>query len=260
MVDFLQKAGMCVSIIDSSPKSGEKTLSQVVKAKCSIVKAEEISDISNANILDYKTAESLENKPKKTLKEMWSLDRHHIVDCYRISPELLTEGFISKYGNYNHMKWFRAYRQLRDAGTNNETAVEAIARKYYREDRLTTATRAERHRICLELLRNCTPTRDINNRLRYNTNDVKTHIDSPESISYLQDLVSKMARAFDNTDASRSAKKSGLRTVRAKLELLNSALYATYGLKFKAIDKNQRYYHLVGSFDSKSAPKFPSYQ
>ena len=41
-----------------------------------------------------------------------------------------------------------------------------------------------------------------------------------------------MARVFDNTDASRSAKKSGLRTVRAKLGLLNSALYATYGLKF----------------------------
>ena len=69
-----------------------------------------------------------------------------------------------------------------------------------------------------------------------------------------------MARAFDNTDASRSAKKSGLRTVRAKLGLLNSALYATYGLKFKAVDKNQRHYHLVGSFNSKSAPKFPSYQ
>src|SRR5947199_2596517 len=38
MIDFLRKAGMCVSIIDSGPKSGEKTLSQVVKAKCSIVK------------------------------------------------------------------------------------------------------------------------------------------------------------------------------------------------------------------------------
>src|ERR1044071_6231518 len=128
---------------------------------------------------------------------MRSLDRHHIVECYEISPESLTENFISKYGNYNHMKWFRAYRQLRDAGTNNETAVEAIASKDYRKDRLTTATRAERHRICLELLRNCTPARDIDDRLRYNANDVKTHIDSPESISYLHDLVPKMARVFD---------------------------------------------------------------
>jgi len=69
-----------------------------------------------------------------------------------------------------------------------------------------------------------------------------------------------MARVFDNTDASRSAKKSGLKTIRAKLSLLNSALYATYGLKFKAIDKNRRHYHLVGSFDSKDAPRLPSYQ
>ncbi|CAI2184623.1 17849_t:CDS:2, partial [Funneliformis geosporum] len=41
-----------------------------------------------------------------------SEDQHHIVDCYRISPELLTEDFISKYGNYNYIKWFRAYKQL----------------------------------------------------------------------------------------------------------------------------------------------------
>ena len=191
---------------------------------------------------------------------MRSLDRHHIVDCYGISPETLTKDFITKYGNFNHMKWFRTYRQLRDAGTDNETAVEAITRKDYREDRLTTVTRAERHRICLELLRNCTPAIDIDDRARYKANDVKTCIDSPESISYLQDLVPKMARVFDNTDTSRSAKKSGLRTVRAKLGLLNSALHATYGLKFKAIDKNRRYYYLVGSFDTKDAPELPLYQ
>ena len=83
---------------------------------------------------------------------------------------------------------------------------------------------------------------------------------SSESISYLQGLVPKMARVFDNTDASRRAKKSGLKTDRAKLGLLNASLYATYGLKFKAIDKNCRHYHLVGSFDSKDAPRLPSYQ
>ena len=129
------------------------------------------------------------------------------------------------------MKWFRAYRQLQDTGTNNEIAVEAIAHKDYRKDRLTTATRAERHWICLELLRNCTPARDIDDRLRYNANDVKTHIDSPESISYFQDLVPKMARVFDNTDVLRRAKKSGLKTVRAKLDLLNSALHGTCNIR-----------------------------
>jgi hypothetical protein len=140
IVDFLREAGMIISIIKSGSKSNENTLSQVVKAKCSVVKADEISDITNANILDRETAKFLENKPRKTLEEMRSLDRHHIVDCYGIPPELLTEDFISKYGNYNHMKWFRAYKQLRDAGTNNEMAVEAITCKDYREDRLTTIT------------------------------------------------------------------------------------------------------------------------
>ncbi|RIB09443.1 hypothetical protein C2G38_2208933 [Gigaspora rosea] len=46
-----------------------------------------------------------------------------------------------------------------------------------------------------------------------------------------------MARVFDNTNALRGAKKSGLKTIRAKLGLLNSALHVTYGLEFKAVDK-----------------------
>ncbi|PKB94866.1 hypothetical protein RhiirA5_437884, partial [Rhizophagus irregularis] len=262
MVDFLREAGMIISIIEPIPKSEEKivSLSQVVKANSSIVKTEEISDVSNATIVDRETAEFLENKPRKTLEEMRSLDRHHIVECYEVSPESLTEDFISKYGNYNHMKWFRAYRQLRDAGINNETAVEAIIRKDYRDDKLAVATRAERHRICLELLRICTPAKDIDDRARYKADDVKAHIDSPESTSYFQGLVPKMARVFDNTDASRSAKKSGLKTIRAKLGLLNSALYATYGLKFKAINKKLTHYHLVGSFDNNDSLELPPYQ
>ncbi|GES87273.1 hypothetical protein GLOIN_2v1472194 [Rhizophagus clarus] len=197
------------------PKPEDTTilLFQTVKASSSIIKAEEIADVSNATIVDRETAKLLENKPKKTLEEMCSLDRHHIVECYEISPESLTKNFISKYGNYNHMKWFRAYRQLRDAGTDNETAVEAIFRKDYREDRLTTATRAEKHRICLELLKICTPAKDIDDRARYKTDDVKGCLNTSESISYLQDLVPKMARVFDNTEASRSTKKSGLMTI-----------------------------------------------
>ena len=104
------------------------------------------------------------------------------------------------------------------------------------------------------------PARDIDDRVKYKADDVKTRLNSPESISYLQDLVPKMARMFDNTDTSRSAKKSELKAIRAKLGLLNSVLYTTYGLKFKAIDKNLKYYHLIGSFDSKDAPELPLYQ
>ncbi|RIA79639.1 hypothetical protein C1645_840227 [Glomus cerebriforme] len=220
IVDFLQNAGMVISIVEPIPKSDENItlLSQVVKVNSVTVKAEKISEITNANILDHESAKFLENKPRKTLEEMHSLDWHHIVDCYQIPPELLTEDFILEYGNYNHMKWFRAYRQPLDARTNNKTAVEAIAHKDYRKDKLTTATHAKRYQICLELLRNCTPTRDIDDRLRYKANDVKMHIDSPESIS---------------------AKKSGLKT---------------------AIDKNSRHYHLVGFFDNKDVPVLPPYQ
>jgi hypothetical protein len=69
-----------------------------------------------------------------------------------------------------------------------------------------------------------------------------------------------MARVFDNTDVSRSSKKLGLKTDKAKLGLLNSALHATYGLKFKAIDRSRRYYRLHGSFDTKDTPRLPSYQ
>src|SRR6266540_3546461 len=133
---------MIISTIESIPKPDENvtSLSQVVKVNSATVKAEEISEITNASILDHEIAEFLENKPRKTLEEMRSLDWHHIVDCYGVLPESLTEDFISKYGNFNHMKWFRAYRKLRDAGTNNGTAVEAITRKDYRENRLTTVS------------------------------------------------------------------------------------------------------------------------
>src|SRR6266498_4650476 len=133
---------MVISVIEliTKPEDTTMSLSQTVKASFSTIKAEEIADVSNATIVDRETAELLENKPKKTLKEMRSLDRHHIVNCYEILPESLTENFISKYGNYNHMKWFRAYRQLRNAGTNNETAVGAITRKDYREDKLIITT------------------------------------------------------------------------------------------------------------------------
>uniref|UniRef100_U9TF59 Uncharacterized protein n=1 Tax=Rhizophagus irregularis (strain DAOM 181602 / DAOM 197198 / MUCL 43194) TaxID=747089 RepID=U9TF59_RHIID len=261
-VAFMLEKFRSQRLFEPIPKYDENVtlLSQVVKLNSATVKTEKISAITNANILDHETAELLESKSKKTLKEIRSLDWHHIADCYEISSESLTEEFISKYGNYNHMKWFRAYRQLRDAGTDNETAVEAITHKDYREDRLTTITRAERHRICLELLKICTPARDIDDRARYKSDVVKMRLNSPESISHLQDLVLKMARVFDNTDASRRVKKSGLKTDQAKLGLLNLALYATYGLKFKAVDRSHRYYRLDGSFDTKDTPRLPSYQ
>ena len=206
---------MVISVIELIPKPEDTTmsLSQTVKVSFSTIKAEEIADVSNASIIDREIAELLENKSKKTLEEMRSLDQHHIVNCYEISPELLTENFILKYGNYNHMKWFRAYKQLRDAGTNNKMAIETISRKDYREDRLTTATQAERHQICLELLRICTLARDINDRARYKSDDVRMRLNFPEPLSYLHDLFPRMAQVFDNTDASRSAKKSGLKTI-----------------------------------------------
>ncbi|CAG8497769.1 17482_t:CDS:2 [Cetraspora pellucida] len=255
-------AGMVVSIIKTTSKAKDDTVSltETVKEYSSAIKAEEISDIANANILNHEMAEHLENKPRKTLEEMYMLNRYHIADCYEVSPESITEEFITDYGKYDHMKWFRNLQKLRDAGTNNETAVEAIIRENYRNDRLTTVTQAEKHRICLELLKTCTPVKDIDDRDRYKANIVKARLESPESIKYLQELVSKMARVFDNTDSSRCAEKSGLKTLRAKLGLLNLALFSTYRIKYKAIDNNRRYYHLVGPFDSEDAPKLPSYQ
>ena len=82
MVDFLRKAGMIISVIDPIPARGAKSksdenvtsLSQVVKVNSSIVKAEEILGITNATIVNCETAKFLENKPKKTLEEICSLD------------------------------------------------------------------------------------------------------------------------------------------------------------------------------------------
>ncbi|CAG8453153.1 14758_t:CDS:2 [Cetraspora pellucida] len=234
IVDFLKKAGMVISIIEATPKSEEDSVSliEIVKICSSVIKAEEISDITNANILNHKMTEHLENKLKKTLKEIHALNRYHIAECYRIPSESLTEEFIMDYGKYDEMKWFRNLRKLRDVGIDNKTAVEAITREDYRNDRFTTVTRAEKHRICLELIKTCTPIRDIDDRSRYKVDNFKRCLNTPESIQYLHNLVPKMARVFDNTDASHSAKKSGLKSDRAKL----------------------------GMFDKESAPKLPSYQ
>ncbi|KAF0562285.1 superfamily I DNA and RNA helicases: PROVISIONAL [Gigaspora margarita] len=229
IVDFLKKAGIVVSLIEVAPKSekGSVLLTEAVK-KCSfIIKAEEISKIANTNILNHKIVDYLENKPKKTLKEMHALSQFHISDCYRISSESLTKEFITDYGKNN---------------------------------RLTTVTQAEKHQICLNLLKSCTPVKDIDNRNRYKVNDVKTCLNLPESIQYLQNLVPKMAQIFDNTDASRSAKKSGLKSNKAKLGLLNSALSAIFGIRFKTTNNKNTHYHLVGAFDNEDAPKLLLYQ
>ena len=105
---------MVIYVIELIPKPEDTTisLSQTVKVSSFTIKVEEIADVSNATIVDHETAKLLENKPKKTLEEMRSLDWHHIMDCYEILPKSLTEDFILKYGNFNHIKWFRAYRQL----------------------------------------------------------------------------------------------------------------------------------------------------
>ncbi|CAG8576087.1 12287_t:CDS:2 [Gigaspora rosea] len=226
MVDFLKKAGMIVSIMESIPKSenNDASLSKAVRVCSSIVKAEEISDIANADILDHEMAERLENSSKKSLNEIHALRRYHIAECYEHPPESLTEEFIAEYGNPNHMKWFRAFRKLRDAGINNETAVEAITREDFRDDKLTTVTRAEKHRICLELLKTCTPVKDIDDRDRYTADIVKSCLESSKSMKYLQ------------------------------------ALSATYGIKFKATNNKRTHYHLVGPFDKESAPKLLPYQ
>ncbi|RHZ70941.1 hypothetical protein Glove_264g39 [Diversispora epigaea] len=206
------------------------------------------------DFLNNKMVEHLENKPKKTLEEMYALN------CYGMSLESLTEEFITDYGKYDHMKWFKNLQKLRDAGTNNETAVEAIIHEEYRNDRLITVIQAKKHRICLELLKTCTPVKDIDDRNMYKVNDVKTRLNSPESIQYLQNLVPKMTRVFNNTDAFRSAKKSGLKSDKAKLGLLNSVLSAIYGIKFKTTNNKNMHYHLVGAFNNEDAPKLSPYQ
>ncbi|RHZ82974.1 hypothetical protein Glove_101g13 [Diversispora epigaea] len=234
-------AGMIVFIIKATPKAKDNivTLTETVKICSSVIKTEEISNIANANILNHEMAEHLKNKPKKTLEKinLW---------------------------------------KLRNAGINNETAVETIhvskidfgflsivetiICEDYRNDRLTTVTQAEKHRICLELLKTCIPVKDIDDRNRYKVNDIKTRLNSPESIQYLRNLVPKMAWVFDNTDAFCSTKKSDLKLDKAKLGLLNSALSAIYRIKFKTTNNKNTHYHLVGVFDNEDAPKLSPYQ
>ena len=69
-----------------------------------------------------------------------------------------------------------------------------------------------------------------------------------------------MSRVFDNSVASSRAKKTRLKTDKQKLGLLNSALYALYGIKLKATNKKNDYYQLEGVFDDQDAPKLPPYQ
>ncbi|CAG8481769.1 3609_t:CDS:2 [Cetraspora pellucida] len=238
MVDFLKKAGMIISIIKATPKAKDDTmtLTETVKGYSSAIKAKEILDIANANILNHEMARHLENKPKKTLEEIYVLNQYHIADCYGVSPKSITEEFITDY------------------------AVEAIICEDYKNDRLTTVTQAEKYQICLELLKTYTPIKDIDDRNRYKVINVKTCLNSSESIQYLQNLVPKMAQIFDNTDASHSAKKSGLKLDKAKLGLLNSALFAIFKVKFKTTNNKNTHYHLVGIFDYKDASKLPPYQ
>ncbi|CAG8737749.1 8695_t:CDS:2 [Cetraspora pellucida] len=257
MVDFLIKAGMVILIIEATPKSEEDSvlLTKIVKICSFVIKAEEISDIANTNILNHKMAKHLENKPKKTLKEMHALNQYHIAECYRIPLKSLTEEFIIDYSKYDEMKWFRNLWKLHDTDIDNKTTVKAITHEDYRNDKCTTVTKTKKHQTCLELIKTCTPIRDIDDRSRYKADDVKRYLNTFESIQYFQNLVPKMAWVFDNTDASSSAKKSGLKSDRAKLGLLNLELYATYGSKLKATNNKHTHYHLVDMFNKKKCTK-----
>ncbi|CAG8474988.1 11716_t:CDS:2 [Cetraspora pellucida] len=229
---------MIVSIIKSITKSenNDASLLKTVRVYSSIVKAEEISDIVNADILDHKMAEHLENSFKKSLNEIHTLRRYYIAECYKHLLESLTKKFIAEY------------------------AVKAITHKDFRDDKLTTVTQAKKHRICLELLKMYTSVKDIDNKNNYKVDKVKVCLNLPESIKYLLNLVPKMAQVFDNTDASHSAKKSGLKSDKAKLGLLNSALYVTYEIKLKTSNKKNNYYYLVRPLNSAHAPKLLLYQ
>ncbi|CAG8749099.1 13524_t:CDS:2, partial [Cetraspora pellucida] len=113
-IDLIAYTSMIVLVIELTPKPEDNTilLTKTVKEYSSVIKAEEISDLANANIINRKIAEHLENKPKKTLEEMQALDQHYIVNYYNIAPKSLTEEFISEFGNYNHMRWFKALQKL----------------------------------------------------------------------------------------------------------------------------------------------------
>ncbi|RHZ44361.1 hypothetical protein Glove_736g4 [Diversispora epigaea] len=156
---------MGIDILESValPKPGDGTISLtgIIKACSLVIKAEGISNITNANIINHEMAEILKNKSKKTLEEIRALKQFHIAECYRLSSESLTEKFITDYSEYNEMRWFRNLRKLRDVDTNNKTAVEAVTRENYRNDRLTTVTQVKKHRIYPELLKTCTPVKDI---------------------------------------------------------------------------------------------------
>ncbi len=67
---------MIIFIIEPIPKYDENiiSLSQVMKMNSTIVKAEKISTITNATIVNRETAEFLKNKLKKTLEKIRSLD------------------------------------------------------------------------------------------------------------------------------------------------------------------------------------------
>ncbi|CAG8516732.1 14479_t:CDS:2 [Cetraspora pellucida] len=99
MVDFLKKTDIIVSIMKSISKSenNDASLSKAVRVYSSVVKAEEISDIANANILNHEMAEHLENSFKKSLNEIHALRKYYITECYKHLSKSLTEEFIAEY-------------------------------------------------------------------------------------------------------------------------------------------------------------------
>ncbi|RHZ81902.1 hypothetical protein Glove_117g519 [Diversispora epigaea] len=115
-IDILEFAHLA-----ENEKEALKALKNMVDVHSIACKAEGEREIANATIINYEMAEILENKPKKILEEMQALKRFRISECYRLPSESLTEEFITDYGVYDEMKWFRNLWKLRDAGTNNGT-------------------------------------------------------------------------------------------------------------------------------------------
>ncbi len=77
--------------------------------------------------------------------------------------------------NFNIKNFFPIFRKLTRPGyenlknlfawPNNKMIVEAITHKNYRDNKLVIITWTKRHQICLELLKICISTKDIDDKI-----------------------------------------------------------------------------------------------
>eukprot|EP01127_Copromyxa_protea_P014078 TRINITY_DN386_c1_g1_i7.p1 TRINITY_DN386_c1_g1~~TRINITY_DN386_c1_g1_i7.p1 ORF type:complete len:270 (-),score=19.32 TRINITY_DN386_c1_g1_i7:1962-2771(-) len=217
-----------------------------IENNAAIAANEEVTneEIARADILLPEEAAELRNSEIRTREERNALIKYKLVECYRVPPQGITAEFVGKYNEPAKMSVFHNLNRLAE-GDNIAASIEAW--RQYRKapdtsmDDLNRGDNMLKCMFAVDVLNTLMP---VGNRGQY-TREFKTFhkrfvarvslehtIDA--AVKILQDHADVVSLAFGmRRDRIRQARVD----FKSQLQLINSVLNATFGVKLVGSQK-----------------------